>query len=192
VLGHRRDTIVAGADVAVMETSMTRPGGDGAGQMTDAEFETPVLIVGGGPVGLALALDLATRGIRSTLAERDAGTVIELLAKAGTLNERTMEYCRRLGISDAVANIGFPDDHPRDTVYCTALNGFVLGRDFRPSTKERIPAPESPEILRKCPQFNFDPLLAQAVRERGLTRIMYGTAWASRSRASSSITRSAR
>jgi len=144
---------------------------------TDAEFETPVLIVGGGPVGLALALDLATRGIRSTLAEREAGTAIELLAKAGTLNERTMEYCRRLGISDAVANIGFPDDHPRDTVYCTALNGFVLGRDFRPSTKERIPAPESPEILRKCPQFHFDPLLAQAVRERGLTRIMYCTAW---------------
>ena len=78
-----------------------------------------------------------------------------------------MEYCRWLGISDAIANVGFPDDHPRDTVYCTALNGFVLGRDYRPSTNDRAPAPESPEILRKCPQFLFDPLLAKAVQERG-------------------------
>ena len=156
--------------------------------MPSRDFETPVLIAGGGPVGLALALDLATRGIASTLVERDAGTAVELLAKAGTLNERTMEYCRRLGISDAVANIGFPDDHPRDTVYCTALNGFVLGRDFRPSTKERIPAPESPEILRKCPQFRFDPLLAQAVKERDLTRIMYGTSWQDASQDASGVT----
>ena len=88
-----------------------------------------------------------------------------------------MEYCRWLGISDAIANVGFPDDHPRDTVYCTALNGFVLGRDYRPSTKDRAPAPESPEILRKCPQFLFDPLLAKAVQERGLTQILYGTSW---------------
>jgi 2-polyprenyl-6-methoxyphenol hydroxylase-like FAD-dependent oxidoreductase len=141
------------------------------------DLETPVLIVGGGPVGLALALDLAVRGIRSTLVERDEGTAAELLAKAGTLNERTMEHCRRLGISAAIANVGFPDDHPRDTVYCTALNGFVLGRDYRPSTNDRAPSPESPEILRKCPQFRFDPLLAKAVQERGLTQIMYGTSW---------------
>jgi 2-polyprenyl-6-methoxyphenol hydroxylase-like FAD-dependent oxidoreductase len=143
------------------------------------ELETPVLIVGGGPVGLTLALDLAIRGIRSTLVERDPGTAVELLAKAGTLNERTMEYCRWLGISDAIANVGFPDDHPRDTVYCTALNGFVLGRDYRPSAKDRAPAPESPEILRKCPQFLFDPLLAKAVQERGMTQILYGPTWVS-------------
>jgi 2-polyprenyl-6-methoxyphenol hydroxylase-like FAD-dependent oxidoreductase len=168
---------------------MTDPRGAGLmAETTSWEFDTPVLIVGGGPVGLVLALDLATRGIRSTLAEREAGTALELLAKAGTLNERTMEYCRRLGFSDAVANVGFPDDHPRDTVYCTALNGFVLGRDYRPSTKERIPAPESPEILRKCPQFLFDPLVARAVQERGLTRILYGTSWRAVTQDASGIT----
>ena len=152
------------------------------------DLETPVLIVGGGPVGLALALDLAVRGIRSTLVERDEGTAAELLAKAGTLNERTMEYCRRLGISDAIANVGFPDDHPRDTVYCTALNGFVLGRDYRPSTNDRAPSPESPEILRKCPQFRFDPLLAKAVQERGLTQVMYGTSWLTASQDDGGVT----
>ena len=99
-----------------------------------------------------------------------------------------MEYCRRLGISDAIANVGFPDDHPRDTVYCTALNGFVLGRDYRPSTNDRAPSPESPEILRKCPQFRFDPLLAKAVQDRGLTQILYGTSWLAATQDASGVT----
>lgn len=142
--------------------------------MTSATLRTPVLIVGGGPVGFSLALDLAQRGTSSTLVERDAGTALHLLAKAGTLYERSMEYCRRLGIAEKVAAVGFPDDYPRDTVYCTALNGFPIGRDPLPSTAERPLAPETPEMLRRCPQYVFDPLLADAVLERGLTDVRYG------------------
>jgi 2-polyprenyl-6-methoxyphenol hydroxylase-like FAD-dependent oxidoreductase len=139
--------------------------------------ETPVLIVGGGPVGFTIALDLARRGVQSTLIERDAGTALELLAKAGTLNERSMEYCRWLGISEAIINIGFPDDHPRDTVYCTSLNGFVLGRDPMPSTRDRTPPPQTPEMLRKCPQHLFDPLLAEAVARTGKVDVRYRTSF---------------
>ena len=86
-----------------------------------------VLIIGAGPVGLALALDLSRRGVRSLVVEEEAGTALELLAKAGTLNERTMEICRHWGIADRVANVGFPSDHSRDTVYCTAVTGFPPG-----------------------------------------------------------------
>ena len=107
-------------------------------------MRTPVLIVGGGPVGFSLALDLAQRGTSSTLVERDAGTALHLLAKAGTLFERSMEYCRRLGIAEKIAAVGFPDDYPRDTVYCTALHGFSIGRDPLPSTAERPLHPETP------------------------------------------------
>ena len=135
--------------------------------------EVPVLIVGGGPVGFTLALDLARRGVRSLLVERDAGTALEILAKAGTLNERSMEYCRWLGIADDVINVGFPDDHPRDVVYCTSLNGFVLGRDPLPSTKERVAPAQTPEMLRKCPQHLFDPLVAGAVLRAGFTDVRY-------------------
>ena len=141
--------------------------------MTHPTLRTPVLIVGGGPVGFSLALDLAQRGTRSTLVERDAGTALQLLAKAGTLYERSMEYCRRLGIAQKVAEVGFPVDYPRDTVYCTALNGFPIGRDPLPSTAERPLAPETPEMLCRCPQYVFDPLLADAVLERGLTDVRY-------------------
>lgn len=147
--------------------------------MSRPVVETPVLIVGGGPVGLALALDLSQRGIRNMLVERDPGTGCELLAKAGTLNERTMEYCRRLGVAEAVAAEGFPDDYPRDTVYCTSLNGFLLGRDPLPSTNQRALFPESPELLRKCPQYVFDPLLADAVAKGGHTDLRYSTSFVS-------------
>ena len=137
--------------------------------------ETPVLIVGGGPVGLALALDLAWHGQRSTLIEQDAGTALVLLAKAGTLNERTMEFCRRWGIRDAVANCGFPADAPRDTFYVTSLSGFVLGREQMASAQDRALPPGAVEILRKCPQHLFDPLLAKAVLATGMVDLRYST-----------------
>ena len=64
------------------------------------EIRTPILIIGGGPVGLALALDLAWRNCRSTLVERDPGTATQLLAKANGLDERTLEHLRRWNLAD--------------------------------------------------------------------------------------------
>lgn len=139
--------------------------------MTDCS----VLIIGGGPVGLALAFDLGKRGVRSILVERDSTTGGELLAKAGVLNERTMEYFRSVGLVDKIANVGIPDDVSRDTVYCTSMQGHFIGREPTPSTNERGLHPQCAEILRKCPQFLFDPLLAKAVFEQGMADIFYST-----------------
>ncbi|KAI1456598.1 FAD binding domain-containing protein [Annulohypoxylon moriforme] len=133
-----------------------------------------VLIIGAGPVGLALALDLGRRGVRSAVIERTPGTGSELLAKASVLNERTMEFCRLLGIRDEVAHAGFPDDLSGDTVFCTAFNGKFIGRLQMPSTQDREIPTQSCEILRRCPQFLFDPILARAVVSQGMTEIRYG------------------
>ena len=72
------------------------------------EIEVPVLIVGGGPVGLALALDLAWRGVECLLVERTDGRI--LMPKMNVVNVRTMEFCRRWGIDHAVRNCPFPSD----------------------------------------------------------------------------------
>ena len=151
-------------------------------------MDTPVLIVGGGPVGLALAIDLAWRGKRSTIIEEQAGTATVLLAKAGTINERTMEFCRRWGIADRVANLGFPAEFPRDTVYCTSLNGLFIGRDPMPSARERKPPPGGPEMLRKAPQHLFDPMLEKVVKERGMTDILYDSRFESLSQDADGVT----
>lgn len=138
-----------------------------------ATLETPVLIVGGGPVGLSLALDLDFMGVPCTVVERDEGTATVLLAKAGTLNERTMEFVRRWGLVDEVARC-FPDDHSRDTVYCTSLSGAFIGRSRVPSTNERGVPDGGPEMLRKCAQFLFDPILARAVQRSRHAKLLYG------------------
>ena len=81
------------------------------------KFDTEVLIVGGGPVGLATALDLAWRGNSSMLVEREAATGGVLLAKANGLHERTMETCRRWGLIDRVVARGFPPDPRRPSSF---------------------------------------------------------------------------
>jgi 2-polyprenyl-6-methoxyphenol hydroxylase-like FAD-dependent oxidoreductase len=138
-------------------------------------FDTPVLIVGGGPVGLGLALDLAWRGNRSMLIEKDPGTASVLLAKANGLNERTMETCRRWGLVAEVVRIGFPRDHPGDSVYCTSMTGYYIGRSVLPSADARPIPLETPEKRQRCPQYEFDPMLAREVKRLGLTDIRYST-----------------
>lgn len=157
--------------------------------MSTATRHTPVLIVGAGPVGLALALDLGQRGVPSLVIDRKPVGADTLPWKAGTLNERTMELCRRWGISEQVAHWGAPDDYPRDTVYCTSLiGGYFLGRSRVPSTEERRALPETPEIPRKCPQFILDPLLARAALETGLVQLQYGTALTGLTQSPSGVT----
>ncbi|MFD8339316.1 FAD-dependent monooxygenase [Streptomyces solisilvae] len=139
------------------------------------EVDTPVLIVGGGPVGLALALELGWRGVRSTLVEQGPGTETERRAKANGLHERTMEMCRRWGIVDRVAEVGFPPDHAGDTVYATALHGYPIGRTVIPSANDRKPPDSTPEKRQRCPQYEFDPLLARVVMELGHTTVRYNS-----------------
>lgn len=136
-------------------------------------FRTPVLIVGGGPVGFALALELGYRGQKSMLIERDAGTGLVMLAKAGGINPRSLEFCRRWGVSEQMRNCGIPVDHSRDTIHLTTIKGHFIGRDPMPSLTEQWNPRGSPEKFCKLPQYLFDPLLAKAVIERGATQVCY-------------------
>ncbi|MCW2831899.1 MAG: hypothetical protein JWP31_2591 [Aeromicrobium sp.] len=137
---------------------------------------TPVLIVGAGPVGLAVALDLGLRGTRSIVVERGSAEGDVLPAKAGTLNERTMELCRMWGIAEQVAHWGADDTYPRDTVYVTQLTGgHFVGRSPAPSAHDRVPPAGTREILRKCPQHILDPILQKAALATGQVEIRYET-----------------
>ena len=91
------------------------------------ELSTPVLIVGAGPVGLTLALDLAWRGIDSLIFEQRAPEE-RATPRANHVSARAMETFRRLGIAKEVREAGLPHDYPPDIVWKTTMTGFELTR----------------------------------------------------------------
>ena len=133
-------------------------------------IETPVLIVGGGPVGLSLALDLSWRGVRCMLIERTDGAIDN--PKTGHIASRTMEFCRRWGITPRVRRCGFPDDYELNMVFCTSLAGHLLSRHRYPSMRDDQPV-ASPETKQRAPQMFFDPILAAAVKEQECATVRY-------------------
>src|SRR6266850_2369841 len=72
------------------------------------KIETPVLIVGGGPVGLALALELGWRGVECLLVDELERDGYKTHPRANLVNSRTMEFCRRWGIAGRVKELGAP------------------------------------------------------------------------------------
>ncbi|WEK42222.1 MAG: FAD-dependent monooxygenase [Candidatus Sphingomonas colombiensis] len=94
-------------------------------------LDTDVLIAGGGPVGMTLALELARHGVRSILVERNPATTTH--PKMDLTNGRSMELFRRLGISDKLRAAGVPASEPLDIVWATGPLGHVLHRFSYPS-----------------------------------------------------------
>ena len=135
--------------------------------------KTPVLIVGGGPAGLALAGELGWRGIACTLIEQGDGAIVT--PKMNEVNIRTMEFCRRWGIADAVHNCPFPSDYPLDVAFVTSLSGYELGRMVRPPRMSEAPEPHSPMRLQVCSQMWFDPILQSFARTFAHVRLRYRT-----------------
>lgn len=82
-------------------------------------MDTQVLIVGAGPVGLTLAIDLGRRGVRCMLVEQQESP--QFLPKMERCNARTMEIYRRMGLAEKIRDAGFPRDVPMDVFIITSL-----------------------------------------------------------------------
>jgi len=125
--------------------------------MSASAANTPVLIVGGGPVGLALAGDLGWRGIPCTLVEKTDGRIHQ--PKMDMVGIRSMEFCRRWGIVSSVEEAGYNRDYPQDNAWVTSLVGYELGREAFPAPRATANPPQSPQHRERCPQNFFDPVL---------------------------------
>ncbi len=108
------------------------------------DLSKPVLIVGGGPVGLTLAIDLAWRGIEVLVAEtRRRGEAPS--PKCNHVAARSMEIFRRLGVAGKLRNAGLPPDYPNDVSYRTAFTGTELTRIPIPCRRDRYHSTEGPD-----------------------------------------------
>ena len=82
-------------------------------------MNTQVLVVGAGPVGLTLAIDLGKKGVRCMLIEQKEAP--QFLPKMERCNARTMEIYRRLGLAQRIRDAGFPRDCPMDVFVVNSL-----------------------------------------------------------------------
>jgi len=144
-----------------------------------AILQTPVLIAGGGPVGLTLAIDLGLRGIACTLIERKDAPAF--LPKMERCNARTLEIFRRMGIADRVRAAGYPTAYPMDVYHIITMMDPPLARVPYPSVDEaRAEAarrndgimPLEPYQL--ISQYTLEPLLKQIAEENPLIDVRFG------------------
>jgi len=141
---------------------------------SEAKKSVPVVVIGAGPVGLALAGDLGWRGVPCLLVERGNGAIEQ--PKMDLIGVRTMEFCRRWGIADGVEKAGYNRAYPQDYAWISQLaGGHEFGREPFPSVADEPCPPQSPQKRERCPQNFFDPVLRRFAERSGLVDLRYQT-----------------
>ena len=142
----------------------------------EGAFEhTPVLIVGGGLVGLSAALFLRHHGVGCTLVERRGGASV--LPRSRGVHVRTVELFRQIGIEPQVQQAA------KGALKAGAFGGARTGASLVDSVDLAIHGPggprgglgsdPSPSSFCFCPQVLLEPVLAALARERG-ARVRFG------------------
>ena len=140
-------------------------------------IDIPVLIVGGGPVGMNLALDLAWRDVPCMLVNQAKTTPNH--PQGNTHNARTMEIYRRLGIADRMRDVGLPMDHCGDAIFVTRINSYEIGRIKIPTLRERMTKGSfdldiGPELLQRASQMFVERILKQELDEKSYVDMRFG------------------
>lgn len=142
---------------------------------------TPVLIAGGGPVGMTLALELALQGVRCRLFERAYDTTRH--PKMDITNGRSMELFRRLGLADKLRAAAVPETHNMDVAWVTSMAGHELHRfHYEPPAEARARyrrvndggQPLEPPM--RVSQIVVEPILKAAVEAEPLIDARWGMA----------------
>ena len=131
--------------------------------MSQPATDFDVAVIGAGPVGLALAIELGMRGVGVLVAERNSRT--GLAPRAKTTNARTRTHLRRWGIADALAAASpLGIDYPNDVHFVTSLSGFPLAV-FR-NAFNAAPARSNayPEHAQWVPQYTLERVMLEHAR----------------------------
>ena len=155
-------------------------------------LDTEVLIVGAGPVGLTLAIDLGQKGVRCTLVERKDAP--QFLPKMERCNARTMEIFRRMGIAEKVRAAGLRADVPMDVYIILAMNQPPLLHLPYPSVAEarRMIDARNDGMLPLEPyqlisQYTLEPLLKSIAETLPSVTVRYGCEFLSFTQDASSV-----
>jgi 2-polyprenyl-6-methoxyphenol hydroxylase-like FAD-dependent oxidoreductase len=142
-------------------------------------MDSDVVIVGAGPTGLTLAIDLGRRGIRCTLIEQKAQPAF--LPKMERINARTMEIYRRMGLAPQIRAAGLRPDCPMDVYIVLALNEPPLLRLHYPSVEDAQAETRATndgtlplEPYQLISQYTLEPLLKSIAETMPTVTVRFG------------------
>src|SRR5947208_9844276 len=138
-----------------------------------------VLIVGDGPVGMTLAIDLGKRGVRCILIEQKDAP--QFLPKMERCNARSMEIFRRLGVADKIRAAGLPSHVLMDVFIILAMNAPPLLRQHYPSVDQAraeikvcSDGTQPLEPYQLISQYTLEPLLKSEAERLPSVTVRYG------------------
>jgi 2-polyprenyl-6-methoxyphenol hydroxylase-like FAD-dependent oxidoreductase len=156
-------------------------------------IDVPVLVVGGGPVGLTTALALQKRNIRVLVVERNPATTRH--PKMDVTNGRSMEHFRRLGVADKIRDVAVPRDHCMDVSWVTRLSEWELARfnyanvhEWRDNIRARNDGSQPLEPNMRLSQVVLEPALRNILETCPLVDLRFGWAFESLTQDSEGVT----
>src|SRR5205085_314458 len=148
-------------------------------QRLSISMDTQVLIAGGGPTGLTLAVDLGLRGVRCMLIEQKEAP--QFLPKMERVNARSMEIYRRMGLVDKIRDAGLPREVPMDVFIVLSLAEPPLLHLPYPSVaqaKQQIAATNDGSVplepYQLISQYTLEPLLKSEAEKLPSVTVRYG------------------
>ncbi|VTU20371.1 3-(3-hydroxy-phenyl)propionate/3-hydroxycinnamic acid hydroxylase [Variovorax sp. PBS-H4] len=128
----------------------------------------PVVIAGGGPVGMALALGLANHGVRSVILEADDTVCVG--SRAACISRRSLEIVERLGTVRSFLAKGLPWTGGRSFYKTEEVFRFEMPHDER----QKLPPMINLEQY-YIEQYLLDEIVRRNAAEPGLIDIRWGT-----------------
>ena len=134
-----------------------------------------VLVVGAGPVGLALSIELGLRNISCQVIERNDRVGYSPRAKC--TNVRTREHLRRWGIADELRRASpIRPDYPANVVFATRMNGHLLARFESAFSCETEPNNLYAEGAQWVPQYVLEEVLRARAESLPSVNVSFSTA----------------
>lgn len=141
---------------------------------------TPVVIIGGGPVGMMVAMNLDRLGVPCLIVNTEPRPSMH--PKGSTQNSRTLEHYRRLGLSRVIREKALPGPtHSMDIGYFTRLSGWELARIAMPTMQQAMASADAcdvtaqvPEPILRCNQMYVESLVFDHLRTLSNITLRYG------------------
>lgn len=127
-----------------------------------------VIVIGGGPTGVALGIELGLHGIRTLILEKHKNPLLS--PRAQSLNARSMEFFRRWKIADKLKQeILLPPDYPIRGIWCSTLIGKTYATS---SSNDLISDDISPERGIRIPLWLTEKVLRQRLEDFSSVRFL--------------------